>query len=194
MAERLKATASDLDADLGWLATLLQHRLDTYFAEKPASPALPGDRAPPKLDDSPSPYAEFLRNHALTAAERAVMLLALAPLLRPQLLDVLWARNPASQRGYSEFGGLQGAASGHFIPTGETACFLLAGDTLSERLRIIHLLTQGEALLYGDVLRPLAAPPGNPFSPADCKRRLPCWRYSASRRRGARPMPCRPSA
>ena len=160
MAERLNATASDLDADLGWLATLLQHRLDTYFAEKPASPALPGDRAPPKLDDSPSPYAEFLRNHALTAAERAVMLLALAPLLRPQLLDVLWARNPASQRGYSEFGGLQGAASGHFIPTGETACFLLAGDTLSERLRIIHLLTQGEALLYGDVLRPLAAPPG----------------------------------
>ena len=123
MAERLKATALDLDADLGWLAALLQHRLDTYFAEKPASPVLPGDRVRPMLDDSPSPYAEFLRQQALTVEERAVMLLALAPLLRPQLLDVLWARNPASQRGYSEFGGVQGAASGHFISTARPPVF-----------------------------------------------------------------------
>lgn len=160
MAEHLNATAHDLDADLGWLASLLQHRLDTYFSATPASPALPGDRPPPQLDDSPSPYAGLLRRQALTADERAVLLLALAPLLRPQLLDVLWARNTASQRGYSEFGGVQGAASGHFIPTGETACFLLAGDDMAERLRIIHLLGHGEALFSGDVLLPLAPPPG----------------------------------
>ncbi|MBS1130156.1 MAG: ATPase, central region [Proteobacteria bacterium] len=160
MAERLNATARDVEADLAWLAALLQHRLDTYFAEKPASPALPGDRPPPRLADSPSPYAEFLRRHALTDDERAVLLLALAPSLRPQLLDVLWARNPANQRGYSEFGGVQGAASGHFIPTGETACFLLAGDHLPERLRVIHRLGERDSLLAGDVLLPLAPPPG----------------------------------
>ena len=160
MAERLNATARDLEADLAWLAALLQHRLDTYFAEKPASPALPGERPPPMLADSPSPYAEFLRRHALTADERAVLLLALAPSLRPQLLDVLWARNPANQRGYSEFGGVQGASSGHFIPTGETACFLLAGDHLAERLRVIHLLADRDSLLTGEVLLPLVPPPG----------------------------------
>lgn len=160
MAERLNATARDVEADLAWLAALLQHRLNTYFAEKPASPALPGELPPPGLDDSPSPYADFLRRHALTDDERAVLLLALAPSLRPQLLDVLWARNPANQRGYSEFGGVQGASSGHFIPTGETACFLLAGDHLAERLRVIHRLGERDALLSGDVLLPLAPPPG----------------------------------
>ena len=160
MAERLNVLARDVEADLAWLAVLLQHRLDTYFAENPASPALPGERPPPGLDDSLSSYAGFLRRHALTAAERAVLLLALAPLLRPQLLDVLWARNPANQRGYSEFGGVQGASSGHFIPTGETACFLLAGDHLPERLRVIHLLAEHAGLLSGDVLLPLTPPPG----------------------------------
>lgn len=160
MAERLNATARDLEADLGWLAELLQHRLDTYFAEKPANPPLPDAHLPPQLDDSASPYAEFLRHQSLTAEERALLLLALAPLLRPQLLDVLWARNSANQRGYSEFGGVQNSASGHFIPTGETACFLLAGDALAERLRVIHRLTHSEALLAGDVLQPLHAPPG----------------------------------
>lgn len=160
MAERLNATAHDVEADLAWLAALLQHRLDTYFAEKPASPPLPGERPPPMLDDSPSPYADFLRRHALTDDERAVLLLALAPSLRPQLLDVLWARNPANQRGYSEFGGVQGAASGHFIPTGETACFLLAGDQLAERLRVIHRLGDRDSQLAGNVLLPLIPPAG----------------------------------
>jgi hypothetical protein len=160
MAERLNATARDLDADLAWLAVLLQLRLDTYFAETPGNPPLPAERQPPQLDDSPSPYAEFLRRHGLSPAERLVMLLALAPFLSPQLLDVLWARNPATQRGYSEFGGIQAAATGHFVPTAETACFLLAGDALAERLRAIEVLGQSQALWGGEVLLPLDPPPG----------------------------------
>ncbi len=160
MAERLNATARDLDADLAWLAVLLQLRLDTYFAETPANPPLPAERPPPGLADSPSSYAEFLRRHGLGAAERLIVLLALAPYLSPQLLDVLWAPNPATQRGYSEFGGIQGAVSGHFLPTGETACFLLAGDALGERLRAIKLLGESPALFGGEVLQPLVAPPG----------------------------------
>ncbi len=160
MAQSLNPTARDLEADRGWLAALVQRRLDTYFAEQPASPPLPGEQAPPALVDADSPYATFMRRHGLSAEERLVMLLALAPLLRPPLLDVLWARNPASQRGYAEFGGVQGAASGQFIPTGETACFLLAGDHLGQRLSAIQLLTDSPALQSGEVLQPQAPPAG----------------------------------
>lgn len=154
MVAHLNMLAHDLDADLGWLAKLLQLRLDTYFAEKPSNPALPGEHLPPDLTHSVSPYADFLRRHDLDARERLVMLLALAPLLRPALLDVLWARNPAIQRGYSEFGGVQNPADGLFVPTLETAVFLLAGDHLAERLQAIHALTRSPALAGGEVLRP----------------------------------------
>ena len=57
--------------------------------------------------------------------------LALAPLLRPQLLDVLWSRNDTTQRPFTEFGGVGSSTS--FQPSGETACFLLAGDALGLR-------------------------------------------------------------
>jgi hypothetical protein len=98
--------------------------------------------------------------HGLEPRERAVMLLALAPLVRPQLLEVLWERNPATQRGYSEFGGVVGPADGHFIPTAETAVFLLAGDALAERLAAIRLLTGHTPLFASEILRPLQVPSG----------------------------------
>ena len=152
--------ASDLDADLAWLACLLQRRLDTYFAATPSQPPLPDAQAPPDLTASDSSYAAFVARHGLGPRERAVMLLALAPLVRPQLLEVLWERNPATQRGYSEFGGVVGPADGHFIPTAETAVFLLAGDALAERLAAIRLLTGHTTLFASEILRPLQVPSG----------------------------------
>ena len=160
MDARLNATARDLDTDLHWLAAVLQRRLDTYFGEPSSNPPLPDTLAPPDLGASDSPYALLLRQRAPSPAQRLILLLALAPHLRPQLLDVLWARNNATQRGFSEFGGVQGAASGHFIPTGETASFLLAGDNLGERLRALRLLADGEHRLMDDLLQPLRAPGG----------------------------------
>jgi hypothetical protein len=157
MDARLSAATQDLDAELAWLAAALQRRLDSYFGNPPANPVLPGDLPPPSLINSTSPYAEFVAGHALSAAQRLVLILALAPLLRPQLLDVLWARNQATQRGFAEFGGVQ--AGNAFVPTAETACFLLAGDHLGERLKAIRLLT-GDGLATGDVLQPLCPPPG----------------------------------
>jgi len=154
--------AADLDAELAWLASLLQQRLDTYFAEQPASPPLPGALAPPDPGDSDSAYAELLRVCALSAAERALLALALAPVLRPQLLDVLWVRNVNTQRGYSEFGGVVGSASGYFMPTAETAVFLLAGDALDQRLTAVGLFNGDSVLFARDLLRPLLAPPGEP--------------------------------
>jgi hypothetical protein len=70
----------------------------------------------------------------------------------------LWARNEATQRGFSEFGGVHGG--GQFVPTGETACFLLAGDELAGRLQAIALLG-GESFAAGEVLQSLVPPEGD---------------------------------
>jgi hypothetical protein len=159
MAQQLNATARDLKAELDWLAAALQRRLDSYFANPPSNPPLPEVLPPPALAAGSSPYANFVVAHQLNAAQRLLLILALAPLLRPQLLDVLWARNEATQRGFSEFGGVQGGqggghAGGQFVPTGETACFLLAGDELAERLLAINMLTS-DRLTNGEVLQAL---------------------------------------
>ena len=159
LADALKANGRDLEAELEWLAQLLQRRLAVYFAEPSKSPSLPApDTPPPALDGSRSPYARFIQQHELTPPERALLLLALAPHLRPQLLDVLWTRNETTQRGFSEFGGMQGVAQGAFLPTGETAAFLLAGDDLAARLAATCLLAPDQKLSRLDVVQLAAAP------------------------------------
>lgn len=155
MADGLIANAKTLEAELAWFARVLQRRLDAYFADPPASPGLPDAACPPPdLAGGASPYADLLRRHDLAPAQRLVLALALAPHLRPQLLDVLWTRNEATQRGFSEFGGIQAPQSGCFLPTGETAAFLLAGDDLAGRLLAAQLLADEASLARHDLLAP----------------------------------------
>ena len=150
--------AGTLEAELEWLALVIERRLQRYFDKQaPGSPPLPDDSLPPPpLRASDGPYAAALSRHHLDASERLLLALALAPLLRPQLLDVLWTRNEATGRTFTEFGGRQDAGGG-FVPTGETACFLLAGDDLAQRLQAMHRLAPTGRLLQSDLLQLVAA-------------------------------------
>ena len=154
----LKANARDLEADLEWFAEVLHARLNVYFGTEPSHQRTPG-LAPPALHGTDSPYAEFVHQPEVTPAVRLVILLALIPHIRPQLLDVLWARNEATQRGFSEFGGTQTSAHGGFAPTGETAAFLLAGDDLAARFDAMQLFEADGFLARQNVLHlsPVAA-------------------------------------
>jgi hypothetical protein len=130
--------AHDLGLELDWFSEVLDARIKAYFkTEATVQPAL--DLPPPDLGSSPSWYARFLHHYQLSISERLVLLLALIPHIRPQLLDVLWSRNQTLDRGFTEFGGVQGASHGGFMPTGETAAFLLAGDDLAARFTLMRL-------------------------------------------------------
>ena len=65
-------------------------------------------------------------------AERILLILALIPHIRPQMLDVFFVTNE-NNRECTNFGGAQGVNHKGFIPTGETAMFLLAGNNLELR-------------------------------------------------------------
>ncbi|MEO8601073.1 MAG: ATP-binding protein [bacterium] len=145
MADALNDNARDLERELEWFAGVLDVRLRTYF-EGAGARQRALELSPPALDGSDTAYAEFVRRHALHPAERLVVLLALIPHLRPQLLDVLWTRNQDTQRGFTEFGGLQSATHGGFVPTGETAVFLLAGDDLAARFAAVRVFEPDHVL------------------------------------------------
>jgi ATPase family associated with various cellular activities (AAA) len=155
MADALSANARDLEAELEWFAAVLDARLQAYFGTAQSVPDLP----PPELDGSPSYYAAFLLEHEVPPSARLIILLALIPHVRPQLLDVLWTRNEATQRGFTEFGGVQGTSHGGFLPTGETAVFLLAGDDLAARFETTRLFESDQFLARHNVLHlsPVAA-------------------------------------
>jgi AAA+ superfamily predicted ATPase len=94
---------------------------------------------PPDLDNDGSIYADFVRYYKMTVPERLLLILALIPHLQPHLLDVFFSVKKSTGRGYTEFGGIKGNQHGGFIPTIETALFILGGNNLGERFRLYKL-------------------------------------------------------
>ncbi|MBJ2158001.1 ATP-binding protein [Variovorax sp. IB41] len=154
-----RVDADTLEAELEWLAHVIELRLHHYFHDKaPGSPPLPGTLAPPPaLRPGAGPYAAALQRHGFDATERLLMILALAPPLRPQLLDVLATQNAVTQRPYTEFGAHAGPG-GAMLPTVETACFLVAGDDLARRFEALQRLAPQQRLARDGLLHTEALP------------------------------------
>lgn len=95
--------------------------------------------APPDLSSDTSIYSDFVRYYNMSVSERILLILALIPYLQPHLLDIFFSLKKSTGRGYTEFGGVKGAQHGGFIPTIETALFILAGNNLGERFRLYKL-------------------------------------------------------
>jgi hypothetical protein len=150
--------AATLEEELEWLAQVIEQRLAHYFhATAPSSPELPGGLSPPVLTSGGS-YACAVKHHRLDPTERLLMAMALAPHLRPQLLDVLATPNLSTQRPFTEFGALIGPG-GALLPTAQTACFLLAGDDIAGRLRALQRLAPMQRLAQHDLIH-VNPPPG----------------------------------
>lgn len=127
-----------LERELNWLAAIIDAALKLYFnRECPLSDVR--EIAPPYLAGGPSTYAQMVSEHEMSFEERAVLILALAPHLRPQVLDPFLIRNAALDRGFTEFGGSPCGPHEGFRPTLETAAFILAGTDLERRLDLQKL-------------------------------------------------------
>jgi hypothetical protein len=166
----LAANARDLEAELAWFASILDARFKQYFdldggAAVPA--ALP---PPPELAGSETSYARFIGELAPSPDERLALVLALAPHLRPRLLDVFHTRNTTFDRRFTEFGGTRGGPDGDFHPTPETLAFILGGDSIEARLRVVTLIDPGQLLGRRDILR--AVPPTPDEDPMKAALRL----------------------
>ena len=129
-------TAVSLERELEWLAALIDTRIRLHFGQ-PSDHRHLREIAPPQpTADGSAYYAELVRKYPMTFDERAILILALSPHIRPQLLDPFLVRNPNFERGFTEFGGIVSASQGGFWPTAETAAFVLAGSNLERRFAI----------------------------------------------------------
>ena len=85
--------------------------------------------------------------------DRVIILLALMPHVCPQMLDIFFVQNKDFDRQYTEFGGWKGLSHGGFLPTGETASFLIAGEDVEKRKSVFRLLQRDHWLYTQNVVR-----------------------------------------
>lgn len=144
-----------LTLELDWLVQVLNLRLEQHFQQR--DEGLEAAPSPPQLPPD-SELARWVSEMALEGPERLLLALALVPHLRPAALDLLFMRNQNLDRGFTEFGGLKSQAHGGFLPTGETAAFLLAGERLMPRVALLAYFDPATPLLRHGWLR-LEQPP-----------------------------------
>jgi predicted DNA-binding protein YlxM (UPF0122 family) len=132
--------ATSLTAELNWLKTVIQCRFDLYWNLDSKYNSI-NDIDPPVIQEDNSPYALIIKKHSLVFEERLILILSLAVHIQPQILDIFFTKNSDYNKEFTEFGGYKGKTHVGFIPTGETAIFILAGSSLEQRFKVLEILS-----------------------------------------------------
>lgn len=144
--------ATDLTAELEWLRQLIDARMHQYFGDQSTAAGDVLATIPVPVLKNGSAYADFVLQRGLDTPSRVLLILSLVPHLKPELLDVFFAKNAVYDKKFTEFGGVPNAGTG-FVPTGETGLFLLAGTNLADRFRYYPLLANDSPLSRNAILK-----------------------------------------
>nr|WP_320014333.1 ATP-binding protein [uncultured Desulfobacter sp.] len=150
--DRIKNNALALEHEIEWFNRVLDLRIRLYFEQERDHESIEEIPAP-VFERKDSPYAEIIDKYRMSDQERLVLVLALIPHIRPQLLDTFFINNQNFDRPFSEFGGWKGNTHGGFLPTGETVAFLLAGSDLSKRFEVIRMFEDDHFFAKESILK-----------------------------------------
>ena len=151
----MKKTSSNiskaLSLELEWFTAVLETRLKLYFGHECEYQTIE-ELTPHHAGKSSSPHANLVNQYALSFGERLVLILSLVPYLKPELLDLFFVKNKTYDREFTEFGGYRTKSHGGFLPTAQTALFILAGDDLAKKLQYLPLFSQDNTLFKHHIL------------------------------------------
>jgi hypothetical protein len=158
----LKANAEILRKEMQWLSKVIETRMHLYWS-KPADVSSVTEISPPSLENDESVFANVVRHYKMSFSERIILALALAPHIQPHLLDVFFIKNSDYDRGFTEFGGIKGQNHGGFIPTGETASFILTENDLAHRFELLKIFDEEHFFRKFRILELIHGQPREPF-------------------------------
>lgn len=147
-----------LTAHIEWFNQMLTTALQLYFQQGCEYSSIE-EVTPP--DDGW--LEEVTGRQDITFSERVVVMLALIPHTSPQSLDIFFVQNKNFDRQYTEFGGWKGLSHGGFLPTGETASFILAGEDMERKKEAIRMFQKDHWFYAQNILRLEGAGEGEPF-------------------------------
>ena len=147
-----------ISLELDWLQARIELSLAALRRINRGPESGAGDQSPAPELPPESWYAKFVEEHQLEPDERLILILALAPEIDPGLLDHLLAK------GDSRLGGVTGVRHRGFLPTIQTALFLLAAGDISRNLEARKIFDPAGRLLSRNIIIPGGAAPGEPYT------------------------------
>ncbi|MBB2147952.1 ATP-binding protein [Pedobacter gandavensis] len=130
-----------IEQEMKWLSKVIESRMQLHWAADGEAPDVLVVE-PDDLNGDISQYAKLIKDLNMNTMQRICLLLALAPHFKPHILDVFFIKNTYNDRGFTEFGGIKGNNHGGFLPTGETAAFVIAGNDMEKRFELLSSFMQ----------------------------------------------------
>lgn len=138
-------TTTALQHDLKWLSSVIDYAIKSYLEHDGYNDTWLSIKYTP-FADGDSCYARQMVHLELNDFERLALLLALAPYVKPELLDIFLVKNSLYDRNFTEFGGRTNSNIPGFQPTGQTLGFLL-GTAEADWLSVFFNTLGNEAKL-----------------------------------------------
>ena len=116
-------------------------------------------------------YSLLAEKQIIAFEEEIILLLALMPHICPQILDGFFTLDKELDRPYTEFGGWKGISHSGFLPTGQTAVFLIGllskmnekREIINEKLQVSHLFSKEHWFYKNNILHLEGQGEGEPF-------------------------------
>jgi len=152
VAFSISHNAHDIQMELDWFREILKTRSRLNSGKETRYKDV-YEINPPVFNGRGSSYSQFIQEHNLEYEERFILILAMVPHIKPELLDLFLAKNKTTDQVYTEFGGKKGRQHLGFLPTGETAAFILAGNNLERRFSIQNTFDPDRKFYKENILR-----------------------------------------
>ncbi|CAN5332349.1 hypothetical protein BH23BAC1_BH23BAC1_17870 [soil metagenome] len=146
---------------LDYLSEVFHTRLALHFGQD--SPYQRQEDIPfPFSREGDTPLANLYKENNLSFEEQIIMLMALAPHTRPDFFDQVIRQKLPQAGDFPQLGGVRGKQFRGFMPTGETALFMLAGDDLEKRFQIQQVFNEDHFFAKKNILWLEDPPQGEP--------------------------------
>lgn len=147
----LKSPIKIVQEEIDWLQRVIDQVICSYLMQEGHENKWE-DIPVPDLSEQSSAYARTVNEWSLTAYQRLALALAMAPHIRPEILDIFFGKNKIYDRGFTEFGGMIDKNHSGFLPTGQTFCFLITATNLELRSEVINVFSYDAILIKEQVL------------------------------------------
>ncbi|WP_417873682.1 ATP-binding protein [Xanthomarina gelatinilytica] len=134
-----------------WLQEVIHNVISTYLEHEGERPHWTQIQKP-NITHEESTYAQFVQKWELNSYQRLALALALAPQLKPEILDVFFGRNKIYDRGFTEFGGVIEKNHSGFLPTGQTLLFLITATEPHLRNKVLEIFSKENILIKEQVI------------------------------------------
>lgn len=140
-----------LQQEMDWLQSVIDQAIKTYLMHEGHENKWQ-DIPMPDLSSVDCAYSKTVLSWELDCYSRLALVLALAPHVKPEVLDVFFSKNQLYDKSFTEFGGVVDKNHSGFLPTGQTLSFLVVGNEAILKAEVVKIFDKESILIKKQVI------------------------------------------